>query len=185
VTHVREATGGTRASSEGAAARPPLAGVTAAVITVSDRRAAGTAQDTAGPAVSAALTRHGAVVEAWVVPDGVAPVSGAIEGAMASRTRVIITVGGTGVGPRDLTPEATEPLLARQLPGIPELIRAAGAASAPAAALSRGLAGVTAGTPGSVIVNAPGSERGALEAAHVVLPLLPHLLSQLDGGDHP
>jgi len=184
VTPMHQEVEAAAAAEHGPDAGVPLASVATAVITVSDRRAAGTAEDTAGPAVADALRGAGALVDAWIVPDGVAPVQAAIDRALASGARIVITVGGTGVSPRDLTPEATAPFLSRHLPGIPELIRAAGAATAPAAALSRGLAGITAGEPGTVIINVPGSQRGALESLQVTLPLLPHLLSQLEGGDH-
>lgn len=162
----------------------PLSGASAAVITVSDRRSAGAAVDTAGPAVADALHRAGASVEAWVVPDGMESVTVALEQALASGARLVMTAGGTGVHPRDVTPEATRPLLARELPGIPELLRSAGARSTRTAALSRGLAGVSAGHAPAVIINLPGSEPGAREGIDTLLPLLPHLLSQLDGGDH-
>lgn len=167
-----------------ARATRPLSGASAAVITVSDRRSAGEAEDTAGPAVADALHAAGAAVEAWVVPDGLDSVTTAIEQALSSGARLILTAGGTGVHPRDVTPEATRPFLARELPGIPELLRTAGARSTVTAALSRGLAGVSAGHAPAVIVNLPGSERGAREGIDTLLPLLGHLLSQIDGGDH-
>ncbi len=161
-----------------------LTGVSAAVITVSDRRSAGEAEDTAGPAVADALLAFGAEVEAWVVPDGLDSVTTAIEQALSSGARLILTAGGTGVHPRDVTPEATRPFLARELPGIPELLRTTGAQSTAMAAISRGLAGISAGHAPAVIVNLPGSERGAREGIDTLLPLLSHLLSQVDGGDH-
>lgn len=162
----------------------PLLGASAAVITVSDRRSAGQAEDTAGPAVADALHAAGAAVEAWVVPDGLDSVTTAIEQALASGARLVLTAGGTGVHPRDVTPEATRPFLARELPGIPELLRSSGALSKATAALSRGLAGVSAGHAPAVIVNLPGSESGAREGIETLLPLLAHLLAQVDGGDH-
>ena len=168
----------------GARETPALTGAAAAVITVSDRRSAGQAEDTAGPAVADALHAAGAAVEAWVVPDGLDSVTTAIEQALASGARLILTAGGTGVHPRDVTPEATRPFLARELPGIPELLRFTGARTTPTAALSRGLAGVSAGHGPALIVNLPGSEAGAREGIETLLPLLTHLLSQLDGGDH-
>ncbi|MFW7415648.1 MogA/MoaB family molybdenum cofactor biosynthesis protein [Demequina sp. SO4-18] len=161
-----------------------MTGASAAVITVSDRRSAGEAEDTAGPAVADALHAAGAAVEAWVVPDGRDSVTTAIEQALSSGARIVLTAGGTGVHPRDVTPEATRPFLARELPGIPELLRATGSRTTATAALSRGLAGVSAGHAPAVIVNLPGSEPGAREGIETLLPVLAHLLSQIDGGDH-
>ena len=166
------------------ARRAPLAGVAIAVITVSDRRAAGEAEDTAGPAIADALHAAGAAVEAWIVPDGLESVRTALEQALTGQARVVLTTGGTGVAPRDVTPEATRPFVDRELPGIPELLRATGAAHVPTAALTRGLAGVTAGASPAVIVNLPGSESGARESMEVLLALLPHLVEQLEGEDH-
>jgi molybdenum cofactor synthesis domain-containing protein len=166
------------------ARRPPLAGVAAAVVTVSDRRAAGEAEDTAGPAIADALHAAGAAVEAWVVPDGLESVRTALEQALTAQARVVLTTGGTGVAPRDVTPEATRPFLARDLPGIPELMRAVGMRQTATAALSRAVAGITAGPSPAVIVNLPGSPAGARECMDVLMPLLPHLVAQLDGGDH-
>lgn len=162
----------------------PLDGVRAVVVTVSDRCAAGVAVDTAGPAIAEALSGSGAAATVTVVPDGLEPVSTAITEALAAAARIVITTGGTGVSPRDVTPEATRPLLARELPGIPEALRTAAREATPAAALGRGLAGVTDTSPPAVIVNVPGSETAARESMDVLTPLLPHLLSQLDGGDH-
>ncbi|WP_203656990.1 MogA/MoaB family molybdenum cofactor biosynthesis protein, partial [Demequina activiva] len=135
------------------ARRTPLAGVAVAVVTVSDRRAAGEAEDTAGPAIADALHAAGAAVEAWIVPDGLEPVRTALEQALTAQARVVLTTGGTGVAPRDVTPDATRPFLDRELPGIPELLRASAVSRVPTAALSRGLAGVTAGAAPAVIIN--------------------------------
>lgn len=163
---------------------PDLTGLAAAVITVSDTRSAGDAPVTAGPAVADALTKAGAKVEAWVIPDGMDSVSTALAEALASGARIVLTAGGTGVHPRDVTPEATRPFLHRELPGVAELLRTSGARSTVISALSRGLAGIAAGHSPAVIVNLPGSERGAREAVEALLPLLPHVISQVDGGDH-
>ncbi len=161
-----------------------LTGVTVAVITVSDRRSAGAATDTAGPVIATLVRDAGATVIATVVPDGVESVRDAILDARTDGARVIITTGGTGVAPRDLTPEATAGVLEREIPGIPELLRREGMASTPMAAISRGLAGVTAGPDRALVINLPGSQGAARDGATVLLPILGHLVSQLDGRDH-
>lgn len=161
-----------------------LTGLTAAVITVSDSRAAGDAADTAGPVIVDALRGVGARVLAALVPDGVDAVRDAILDARSDGARIVITTGGTGVSPRDLTPEATAPLLERALPGIPEMLRREGAAATPMAAVSRGLAGITAGPERVLVVNLPGSEGAARDGITALLPLLGHIVGQLDGGTH-
>ncbi len=148
---------------------------------VSDRCAAGTREDRSGPAAVELLRSAGyAVPSPVVVPDGASSVRDAVTSAIADGARVVVTSGGTGVSPRDETPEGTRPLLAKELPGIPELLRRS--SDVPTATLSRGLAGVT--VEGVVVVNLPGSTGGVREGLVVLLPLLPHLLSQVQGGDH-
>lgn len=163
---------------------PVPTGSSAAVITVSDRCARGEREDLTGPIIADALAAAGFQVETTLVPDGVESVAQALHEAIAAGARVIITTGGTGISPRDLTPEGTRPVIARDLPGIPEQIRARGAHGAPAAALSRGLAGLAGGDAPALIVNFPGSRGGVEDGLAVVIPLLPHLLAQLDGSDH-
>jgi molybdopterin adenylyltransferase len=149
------------------------------VITVSDRAAAGRMEDTSGPAVAAALGGAGFEVGAVeVVPDEPARIANAITGAAGSGCRLVVTTGGTGLGPRDVTPQATAPLLEFPVPGLSEAMRRAGMARTPLAALSRGLAGVGGG---ALIVNLPGSLKGAMESLAAVLPALPHAVQLLEG----
>jgi molybdenum cofactor synthesis domain-containing protein len=151
-----------------------------AVLTVSDRCSRGEAQDTAGPAVIALLREawtH-AEIEDALLPDEPEQISRQLMEWAARGVHLILTVGGTGLGPRDLTPEATRSVLEREAPGIAEKMRAAGAEKNPMAWLSRGLAGTRGRT---LIVNLPGSLRGAQESLTAVLPLLQHGLETLAG----
>lgn len=161
--------------------------VAAAVITVSDRCASGSRPDTSGPLLAEALRAAGHEVTAALVPDGEEAVAGALRSALAAGARLIITTGGTGVGPRDRTPEGTRMVIDRKLPGVAELLRRAGSPSSPHAALSRGIAGVVDATPahpGAFIVNLPGSPGAIRDGVPVVLGLADHVLAQLAGGDH-
>lgn len=163
-----------------------MSGVAARVITVSDRCASGQRADVSGPLAKELLTSMGVRVDqVVVVPDGVESVQAAITAAVEAGRRLVFTTGGTGLSPRDWTPEATEPLLAAQLPGLAEQIRQRGLGLAPAAMLSRGLVGVTGRGPGAaLIVNAPGSPGGVRDAVAVLGSVLEHVISQLDGEDH-
>jgi molybdenum cofactor synthesis domain-containing protein len=166
----------------GAAPRDRVHG---AVITVSDRCSRGEAEDRSGPLAAALLAEAGVSADVVVVPDGVDSVRRAIRRALAGGARVVLTTGGTGIGPRDLTPEGTQPLLRRELAGLAEAIRARGAATVPAAVLSRGVAGIATGAAGeALVVNAPGSPGGVRDAVAVVGPLVHHILDQLGGGAH-
>lgn len=153
----------------------------AAVLTVSDRSAAGDRPDTGGPIAVAALRDAGYDCEdAVVIADGEASVRAGLEHALATGARLIVTTGGTGVAPRDQTPEGTASVIEREIPGIPEELRRR-AAGAPGALLSRGLAG-TVGS--ALIVNLPGSPKAVTEGISLVISVAAHTLAQLDGGDH-
>ncbi len=168
------------AVASAAPATPSVRARTAAVIVASTRGASGERQDTTGPQIAEWLEAHAfSVDEVAVVAD--ADVATTLPRLLAARPATIITTGGTGLSPTDVTPEATAPLLDRPIPGIAEAIRAAGA-KIPTAALSRGLAGVANGT---VIVNLPGSPGGVRDGLGVLDGVLDHLVAQISGGgDH-
>lgn len=157
---------------------------TAAVLTVSDRGSRGETVDTAGPAVARLLVEAGfEVVAQALLPDEPAQIASRLrEWADDLRVDLVLTAGGTGLSPRDRTPEATASVLDYPVPGLAEAMRAAGIASTPMAMLSRAAAGVRGRT---LIINLPGSERGATESLAVVLPVLAHAVDQLGGADHP
>ncbi len=150
----------------------------AKVLTVSDSVCRGTREDASGEALDALLSRSGfQVVERRTVPDGVAPVSAALTELARSFTGLVVTTGGTGFAPTDLTPEATQAVMEREAPGLAEAMRAV----SPLGRLSRGVAG-TLGR--SLLLNVPGSPRGAVESLEAVVDVLPHALELLAGG-HP
>jgi molybdenum cofactor synthesis domain-containing protein len=155
----------------------------ARVIVASNRAAAGVYADTSGPLLVAGLRGLGCDVDdnPTVVPDG-EPVAEALRRAIADGVDVVLTSGGTGVTPTDRTPEATRGLLDFEIPGIAEAVRAYSQDKVPAAALSRGLAGVAGRT---LIVNLPGSTGGARDGLAVLGPIRAHTLEQVRGGDHP
>ena len=157
--------------------------VRALAITVSNRAAAGVYADRSGPVLAGLLAEAGCSVDGpIVVPDG-EPVEAALRDAIARGYDVVVTTGGTGLTPGDLTPEMTRRVLDREIPGIAEAIRAAGvAAGIPAAMLSRGLAGLSGGV---LIVNLAGSSGGVKDGMAVLAPVLRHAVDQAHGGDHP
>ena len=155
----------------------------ALAVTVSGRAAAGVYPDRSGPVLVDLLRRAGCdVVDGpLVIPDG-DPVAEALRDSVAAGYDVVVTTGGTGLTPTDQTPEMTRPLLDREIPGIAEAIRTAGAAAGvPAAILSRGLAGLAGRT---LIVNLPGSTGGVKDGMAVLGRILQHAVDQMYGGDH-
>ncbi|WP_345713901.1 MogA/MoaB family molybdenum cofactor biosynthesis protein, partial [Kineococcus glutinatus] len=154
----------------------------ALVVTISNRASAGVYEDGSGPLVVAGLEAAGFDVDGpQVVPDGEI-VEEVLRTAVAAGYDVVVTNGGTGLTPLDLTPEMTRRVLDVEVPGVQEALRAAGTAKGVAtAALSRGLAGVAGRT---FVVNLPGSPGGARDGVEVLAGLLPHAVEQLHGGDH-
>lgn len=156
-----------------------------AVVTVSDRSARGEREDRSGPALAEAVEASGAtVVRRALVADEPGELAALLTGLCdgADAPDVILTTGGTGVGPRDRTPEATAEVCDRLVPGIAETLRARSLAVTPHAMLSRGVAGVRGAT---LVVNLPGSPGGARDGWEVLAPVAAHAVAQLGGGDHP
>lgn len=163
-------------------AAPDLTGRRAAVVTCSTRAAQGVYPDRGGALIVETLREWGCTVgDPVVVPDG-PRVAEALAAVLATAPDLLLTTGGTGLSPTDGTPEATGPLLDREVPGLAETIRARGVAQGvPTAALSRGLAGLAGST---LVVNLPGSTGGVRDALAVLAEVLPHALDQVRGGDH-
>ena len=157
--------------------------IRALAVTVSNRAAAGVYADASGPVLVDGLRAAGcAVVDGpLVIPDGDS-VEAALRDAITAGYDVVVTTGGTGLTPGDLTPEMTRRVVEREIPGIGEALRSAGAAAGvPSAILSRGLAGVAGRT---LIVNLPGSSGGVRDGMAVLAPVLGHAVSQINGGNH-
>jgi molybdenum cofactor synthesis domain-containing protein len=150
---------------------------TAIVITASDGSAAGVREDASGRAVAERLEELGFEVERMVIPDERSRIEATLVAA-AARHRLVVTTGGTGLTPRDVTPQATLAVIDYEVPGIAEAMRSDGRRSTPMAALSRGVVGVRGG---SLIVNLPGSPRGASESLETVVAVLDHALETLAG----
>jgi molybdenum cofactor synthesis domain-containing protein len=148
------------------------AGARAVVVTASNRAASGVYEDRSGQALAAGLRDLGFAVEGPHV---------VLREAVASGADVVLTTGGTGLSPTDVTPEATRAVVEREAPGLAEAVRRYGEPAVPTSVLSRGIAG-TAGR--TLIVNLPGSTGGVRDGLAVLGPLLPHVVSQLRGGDH-
>ncbi len=147
----------------------------AAVLTVSDRVSRGEADDASGDVLDELLLADGYEVERRVVPDEAGLIAAAIE-ELAAQASLVLTTGGTGVAPRDVTPEATRTVLEREAPGIAEAIRADAVARTPHGLLSRGTAGIVRST---LVVNLPGSTGGCRDGYAVLRPALAHALSLL------
>lgn len=163
---------------------------TAAAVTVSNRSSDGTREDTSGRLLVEALREAGFEVDGpTVVPDGVETVATVLREKAAAGHPLIVTTGGTGMGPQDLTPEGTRQVITRENHGLAELIRREGARHTSFAAVSRGVVGVIdwpqeQGPGGSLVVNLPGRPSAVTEGMEVVVPLLGHVLDQINGGDH-
>jgi molybdopterin adenylyltransferase len=156
-----------------------------AVLTISDRCSQGVQQDTAGPAVIALLKQHWPAAAIWsgLLPDDEDAIAAKLRELSERGAALVLTVGGTGLGPRDRTPEATRRVIDREAPGLAEAMRSLGAARNPNAWLSRAVAGLLGTT---LIVNLPGSKRGAEESLASIVSLIRHGLDVAAGGQtHP
>lgn len=168
-----------------ASAQKPL--IPATVITISDRTSRGEEADRSGPLAVELLAAHGVITRRMVVADEPDQINKALAQAVAAGSRVVLTTGGTGLGPRDVTVQTVQPMLSYLIPGIAEEIRRRGAEHVASALLSRGVAGVIL-RPGQwsvFVITAPGSTGGVRDTLAVVGPLLAHIVDQLDGGGHP
>ena len=157
-----------------------MSNIRAVVITVSDACSRGEREDTSGAALVQLLTELGAeIVETKILSDDLDPlVQTLIDFAQRDDVNLIITTGGTGLGPRDNTPEATQQVIEREAPGIAEAIRVESLKATPMAMLSRGVCGVRSGT---LIINVPGSPKAVRESFAVIAPIIPHALNLIAG----
>jgi molybdopterin adenylyltransferase len=164
-----------RKMSSSTAEAPAL---TAAVVTVSDSCARGEREDLSGPAVAKTLQKHQfEIVACEVIPDEAIQIQNLLI-RLAREVRLIVTTGGTGIAPRDVTPEATEAICERLLDGVAERMRSEGVKKTPFAALSRGVCGIRGR---ALILNVPGSPTGAVESLEAVASLIPHAIDLLSG----
>ena len=157
--------------------------IRAVVITVSDRCARGEQEDVSGETLVGLLREAGAEIAArLILADDLEPLAAALrEHAARADVNLVVTTGGTGLGPRDNTPEATRAVIEREVPGIPEAMRAETLRQTPTALLSRAVCGTRSG---ALVVNLPGSPKGVRECFAVIRPALAHAVAQLAGGDH-
>jgi molybdenum cofactor synthesis domain-containing protein len=157
--------------------------MTVGILTVSDKGARGEREDRSGPAIREIIEGAGGeVARIAIVPDEQAAIRAALTAWSDEGLDLVLTTGGTGFSPRDWTPEATRSVLEREAPGLPEVMRRAGAEKTPTAALSRAVAGIRKAT---LIVNLPGSEKAVRESLAAILPVLPHAIGKIrgEGGD--
>lgn len=161
----------------------PADGLVAGIITVSDSRSLGKRADTATGLIQKILEKAGFTIgQTALIPDERRRIEEClIDFSDRLKLALVVTTGGTGLGPRDVTPEATRVVLEREIPGLPEAMRAQTAKRNPRAWLSRAAAGLRGKT---LIVNLPGSPQGVLECLKVLLPLLPHALQMVEGKSH-
>ena len=160
-----------------------LDGVDATVITLSDRAASGVYEDRSGPVAAAALQALGANVRREILPDGIEPLAGTLQTQAVLATHLVLCTGGTGLGPRDLAPEALDLVARRTVPGLAEFFRSASAEHTDRAWLSRATAAIVGER--MLVVCLPGSPAAVEQGMAILAPLLPHALAMIDGGTHP